>query len=205
MSTKNIIISTASFIIGSAAGFALGYFISKNKYLNMAEKEISSVKKVYEKHFMNVNAKNDNDEKSTTASDVTTHTEENEKKKYKNYAAAYNGSESKEVTVTNSIDRNDKPSIPKPKKHVTPYVISPDEYRDSPYEAQTLIWYADKILTDDDGNVIHNINEVIGPEALSTFGRYEDDAVYVRDDENKIDYEIIWNPKKFSSTRDEDL
>ena len=54
-------------------------------------------------------------------------------------------------------------------------------------------------MADDNGNIIHNVNEVVGPEALSTFGRYLDDTVYVKDDTKKIDYEIIWDARKYAS------
>ena len=53
------------------------------------------------------------------------------------------------------------------------------------------------MLADEDNNVIHVPEEVIGDEALSSFGRYEDDCVYVRDDKLKVDYEIIYSQLTF--------
>ena len=192
---KTLIGSFVGFLIGAVGGIAAGYFYSKNKYLNMAEKEIESVRKVYEKHF----SEHPTEELTDHSLDkpVPAPLIDPEKETYKNYAGVYSGrsGEPKVGSVKASIQTN------KPHKSPvkTPYIVTPEEYRESDYESETLIWYSDKILADSDGNVIHNINEVIGPEALSSFGRYLDDTVYVRDDNKKIDYEIIWDSRKFSS------
>ena len=39
---------------------------------------------------------------------------------------------------------------------------------------------------------------MIGPDALDHFGEYEDDSVYIRDEINEMDYEILKSEKKFS-------
>ena len=46
---KTLIGSFVGLLLGAAAGGFAGYFYGKNKYLTIAEKEIDSVKKVYEK------------------------------------------------------------------------------------------------------------------------------------------------------------
>ena len=48
---KTLIGSFVGLLLGAAVGGFAGYFYGKNKYLAIAEKEIDSVKKVYEKHF----------------------------------------------------------------------------------------------------------------------------------------------------------
>lgn len=197
---KTLIGSFVGLLLGAAAGGFAGYFYGKNKYLAIAEKEIDSVKKVYEKHFSNTPITN-SDEQTNTDSKISKPIPapliDPEKETYQKYAGMYNGNNDKpKIGSVKSTIKTDKPS----KKSVkTPYVITPDEYQLSDYESETLIWYSDKILADADGNVIHNINEIVGPEALSTFGRYLDDTVYVRDDSKKIDYEIIWDARKYAS------
>lgn len=195
MNAKIIIGSAVGFILGAVGGIFGGYYYSKNKYLEMAEKEIASVKKVYEKHF---NQKENNKEVPSSKKPIIAPlTETTDQDNYKKYAGMYKDTDGspKIGTVHSSIPSNKQPKSPVK----VPYIITPEEYRDSDYESETLIWYSDKILADADGNVIHNINEVVGPEALSTFGRYLDDTVYVRDDNKKLDYEIIWDSRKFSS------
>ena len=39
---------------------------------------------------------------------------------------------------------------------------------------------------------------MIGPDALDHFGEYEDDSVYIRDETNEMDYEILKSEKMFS-------
>lgn len=200
---KTLLGSFIGLLLGAVGGGFAGYFYSKNKYLAMAEKEIDSVKKVYEKHFsdsnINTSLHSDKEVNNVKISKPIPAPliDPSERESYLKYAGMYSGNGNNDEKATSvSTIKTDKPSK-KPVK--IPYIITPDEYRLSDYESETLIWYSDKILADADGNVIHNINEVIGPEALSTFGRYLDDTVYVRDDSKKIDYEIIWDARKYAS------
>lgn len=78
-----------------------------------------------------------------------------------------------------------------------PYVISPDEFaEDEEYDKVTLYYYADGVLADDTGDVV-DVSTVGGEECLEEFGAFEDDAVYVRDDEEKVDYEILEDERTY--------
>lgn len=200
MSTRSFILSSLCFLLGAAGGAVGGYYYSKNKFLTIADKEIESVRKVYEKHFENNNTNESTQlkEEKNTQIGIKNNPQE---KDYNNYVEMYGGSDDKKanVTPTRSIAAPKGASTVKKTKNNNIYVISPEQYRDSEYDAESLIYYSDKVLTDSDGNVIHDINSLVGPEALSTFGRYEDDVVYVRDDDKRVDYEIIWDARKYSS------
>lgn len=195
---RTVIGSFIGLILGAVGGFIGGCFYAKNKYLNMAEQEIESVRKVYEKHFGKQTDIKEPEKDNPLI--VNKKPEDSDlHKKYIKYAGMYSGG-GENPKVNTTIKSPEKPKTPDISRKI-PYVITPDEYMQSENKSETLIWYSDKILADEDGNVIHNINEKIGPEALNTFGRYLDDTVYVRDDENKVDYEIIWDPRKFSSLK----
>lgn len=73
----------------------------------------------------------------------------------------------------------------------TPYVISPAEFGGlDGYDIRTLKYYEDDdTLTDDDDNIVDE--EIIGSSSLSSFGDYEDDVVYVRNERLKQDFEIL--------------
>ena len=215
MRGRNILLNIGLFVLGSAGGFLAGYLVSKNRYLDMAEKEIASVKKVYEKYFspsIKIEpAKTTGDSLTTKISSESIPEkptfpdkgiDHSSKETYTKYAKQYSGfgEDPKIGSVKSSIQTK---KVTKTLK-ITPYIITPEEYNDSDYEVVTLVWYSDKILADTDGNIIHNVNEVIGPEALSTFGRYLDDTVYVRDETKKIDYEIIWDTRKYAAANDLD-
>lgn len=81
-----------------------------------------------------------------------------------------------------------------------PYVISPDEFGsrdDDGYEKISLTYYADKILTDDNNEVINTPDTIVGNESLKHFGEYEDDSVFVRNDHLKADFEILLDQRKY--------
>lgn len=98
-----------------------------------------------------------------------------------------------DYSKTNSTDFEN--SVPMKK----PYVIPPDVFGDiDEYEQISLNYYADKVLTDEDDEIIHDVEEVIGTESLAHFGEYEDDSVFVRNDRLKCDFEILLDSRNYS-------
>lgn len=80
-----------------------------------------------------------------------------------------------------------------------PKVISPDEYGELlHYKQISLTYYEDHVLVDELGEPVLNIDEIIGPDALETFGTYEEDAVHVRNDRLRCEYEIIKDPRLYA-------
>ena len=82
-----------------------------------------------------------------------------------------------------------------------PYVISPDEFGED-YETETLTFYSDGVLVyyiSDE--LVEDVDATIGSDSLSHFGEYEDDAVYVRNDSLKKDFEILRDSMKYSEVK----
>lgn len=80
-----------------------------------------------------------------------------------------------------------------------PYVISPEEFSDIwEYDTISLTYYADNVLTDDEDEVMEDIEGTVGADSLERFGEYEDDAVYVRNDRLKCYYEILKDLRNYS-------
>lgn len=78
-------------------------------------------------------------------------------------------------------------------------VIPPDEYGiEDDYDLIELIYYADGVLVDDGNYPIEDVDETVGPEALDSFGEWEDDEVYVRNDERKCYYNILRDNSNYS-------
>lgn len=112
-----------------------------------------------------------------------------EKEGYTNYSALGGSAE--------KLETNDKEGEPVDE----PYVISPNDFGElDGYETISLTYYANGVLTDDQDNIIDNVDEVIGMEALSHFGEYEDDSVFVRNDERKCDYEILLDYRSYEDS-----
>lgn len=76
-----------------------------------------------------------------------------------------------------------------------PYVISPEEFGiyDEEYERISLTYFSDGILADDANNELskEEIEDLVGLDSITHFGEHEDDAVHVRNDRLKTDYEIL--------------
>jgi hypothetical protein len=191
---KNIIKNIAIFIVSASAGYLLGYEISKNKYLKKADHEISSVKEAFKlemnKFYGKQSAEKKEDDKPSTKKikskkdpekgEDNDPEKEEIKKKYIDYGAPYRSKE----------DPDSKKEKSKKDRRI-PYIISPDDYNNSDYEQHILMFFGkDKQLADEDYNIISNPEILVGPDALNSFGRYEEDRVLVRDDDKRIDYEI---------------
>ena len=81
-----------------------------------------------------------------------------------------------------------------------PYVIAPEEFGDlDEYDTISLTYYSDQILTDDNDVIVEDIENVVGFDSLNSFGEYEDDSVFVRNDRLKCDFEILLDLRKYSS------
>lgn len=86
-----------------------------------------------------------------------------------------------------------------------PYVITPEEFADiDEYDTETLFYHKDKILADTNGNLIEDVEGTVGHESLTTFGKYEDDSVFVRNDRLKTDFEVLLDERRYSDLNGEE-
>ena len=80
-----------------------------------------------------------------------------------------------------------------------PYIISPEEFdTEDGYDTVSLTYYTDGVLTDDDNNVIEDIENTVGEDFAKHFGEYEDDSVFVRNERLMTDYEILMDYRPFN-------
>ena len=181
----NIFMFAAGAVIGSAAT----WFVLKNKYEQMVQEEIESVKEALggltsdeveetedsesedeedaeEYHQVNWDELEDLDEEET----------DDELEEYANLTNLYSSEKGGAEKV-------------KAKK---PYVISPYDFGEiDEFRKIDLTYYADGVLEDEDGEIVSDIDELIGAGSLNTFGEYEDDAVFVRNEYLMTDFEIL--------------
>ena len=176
------------FTMGAAIGSAVTWKLLRTKYEKLAQDEIDEMREYYEKKVAKVEehfepeTKEDLDE--STDEELEDYKSEVEKLGYTNYA---------------SMSKEEKGGSNVAEKKI--YIITPDEFSESEYTAESLVYYADDILVDDWGDVIEDPELVVGPDALSSFGQYEEDTVYVRNDDEEIDYEILRDVRKYSDVR----
>ena len=79
-----------------------------------------------------------------------------------------------------------------------PYTITPDEFGENEsYQQINLTYYADGKLADEDDRIIEDIDGEIGFDNLDKFGEYEDDALFIRNDFYRCDYEILLDHRNY--------
>lgn len=188
---KNFVI----FLTGAAVGSAAAWYFAKKKYEAIAKEEIEEVKAVYSQRHQNED--NTEDGEKDSESEVSTRdlaAMAKDKPSITQYAALL-----KREGYVDYTKPNPEPETFEERSKKKPRVISPEQFGDrDDFTIVNLTYYDDQILTDENDKVIHNVEDVIGFDSLSTFGDYEDDAVHVIDERLKIYYEILKDPRKYS-------
>lgn len=200
------------FIGGLIFGFFIGQKITKKKYENLADEEVESVKKTFEKFQRERTESNIKESFKKEKEKPIDYSEQlpveanktelgfskKEMEEYTDYSKPYRGTPESENRIAGEPLSKMESSFDKGK---VPYLITPEEFADSHYESKSLFYYVDKILTDDDYNVILNPEELLGPGALENFGMYESDAVHIRDDSKGIDYEVLLDERHYKKVK----
>lgn len=182
---NNVFTNIAMLTIGAAVGSLVTWKLLKTKYEKIAKEEIDSVKEVFSRR------------KTETENEKEAEVEENESKD----SPESDESEYNEIIKNNRYSNREKEYIVKK----GPRVIRPDEFGEiDEYETLSLCYYADKVLTDFDDNIIDDVEETVGVDSLTRFGEYEDDSVFVRNDERKIDYEILLDERNYKDVYPDD-
>jgi methyl coenzyme M reductase gamma subunit len=166
------------FAVGAAVGSAVTWKLVKDKYEKLAQEEIDSVKEVFSKRKSETESQ-DETEEPETGKDVMS----------KDSTIVEYADLLRKQGYNNNLNKKGKEKESDEMKE--PYVITPDEFVDGEeYEKITLIYYADNVLADEDDDLVNNVEDIIG-DALSHFGEYEEDAVYVRNEQLRAEYEIL--------------
>ena len=83
-----------------------------------------------------------------------------------------------------------------PSDHIR--VIPPEEAgEDEDFEVIELMYYADGILAYENDQIVKSPALSVGSDFASHFGEYEDDAVYIRNDELGMEYAILRSEKTY--------
>jgi hypothetical protein len=171
-----------AFIFGAAAGSVVTWKLIEKKYKKIAQEEIESVKETYSRR--NSKPTEDSAPAEEPVKEQTTE-EASQIIKEARYTAEYKEGEQM------SMDIQDKDA---------PYTIPPEEFGETDYERVSLTYFADKVLADDYGDIVDDIEGTVGYKALESFGEYEDDSVFVRNDGLQVDYEILLDLDNYSDS-----
>jgi len=161
------------FLMGALFGTAFTRTYFKTVYEKQANEEIASVKERFSKSKTNTD---DADKESVKTAECIIgnllYSEESKK-------------ESADDETENQVRE--------------PYMITSEEFGEKDgYSLISFTYYADGILADDENYIIENMRENVGFEWINYLGEYEDDAIYVRNDEKECDYEILFDRRDYT-------
>jgi hypothetical protein len=180
------LICVLSFSFGAAIGSFATWKIAKNKYERMAEEQIAELREYYKKkHKPEESKANDEKTKIEVAKENLNETKGEYVDILKNggYISSTDAEESRDNIMTNKTQK--------------PYVISPDEFGENDYKIMSLTYYADHILADDADEIVEDVDDIVGIDSLDTFGDYEDDSVFVRNEYLETDFEILLDTRNY--------
>lgn len=182
---NNIVKGSLFFISGAAIASLITYKVLEKKFKDIADEEIASVKATYERKLKKVEL--DKSEALIKADkDEEVEVEVNPNAKINPYATlvtdlGYSNKKEEEEMEDNNI-----------------VIIPPEDFGEYGYKCESLTYYTDDVLTYDDDTKIDDVDRVVGPIALKSFGEYEDDSVFVRNHEMKTDFEILKEYRRYS-------
>lgn len=184
---KNILSNIIMFAAGAAVGSAVTWKLMQVKCEQKIQDEVDAIRELYsEDEEDNLDDEDDSEDES--------------RRKYKKIveSSGYDGSEDDYYF---DEDDEDEDGEEDGDVFIAPYVISPDEYDENGYDTVTLFLYADGVLENSETEEVideEDIDELIGMHSLETFGEYEEDSVFVRNENLKTDFEILKDERKYS-------
>lgn len=203
-------INVLMFAAGAAIGSTVTWKVVKTKYERIVQEEIDSVKETFANNFANrsdinedVTENNGDDSYHqvnwSELEDLNEEEDEDEDdeddKSEQDYLRDYG-----RLIDRYTNNNNEKGGAENMAKE--PYVISPYDFGEiDEYHKIELTYYADGILEDEDYSIINDADELIGPKALTTFGEYEDDAVFVRNERLSTDFQILKDYRTYDEAR----
>ena len=199
MKANTRIITT--FIGGAALGALISFALLKEKYEAQAEEEIKAMKDYYQKEMEAID--DDYEKELNNLVDIMDGKDKLNKKEmdtYVDYVKKFNPGElveEKDYNAPYPIDDEEIMEAPDVNDilYEEPFLITKESYEEDydHFDKISVIYYdEDDVVADDRGEVISNIEEVIGLEFVDAFGDEDDpNVVHVRNGRLGSDYEIL--------------
>ena len=203
------IINLVIFTAGAAIGSAVTWKVVKDRYEKIVQEEIKSVKEVFSDRFNSSNeevSSEESDEEMSEEDHVSDYRKicwddledldpsELEEEEYQADLIEYED-------IANIYKEGGADNMPTSEPR-EPYVIEPIEFGElDDYKTFELTYYEDGILEDEDYDIVKNPEEILGPDALGSFGEYEDDSVFVRNERLHADFQILKDYRTYDEAR----
>lgn len=205
-------INVLMFAAGAAIGSAVTWKLVKDKYERIVQEELVSIKEAFAESHDDEKEQEDTSEEDDIPDECNDRPEcygqinweeledldEEELEEETHVASVEDDVKEYEHLISNYTNEKGGADTMSRK----PYVISPDEFASlDGYHIVELTYYVDGILEDDEYHIVTDADELIGPKALTTFGEYEDDAVFVRNERLRTDFQILMDYRTYDEAR----
>lgn len=183
------------FVFGASLGAVVTWKFLDLKYKNLAQKEIDSVKESFDKWKKDISRGQKLADEAKSKPAISEYTEKMADLGYKTDYTKNNIS-----NLSKQIDFEEYSKYDMAENGVIeePEIIPPDEFGENEeYDTVSLLYFADNFLTDENYELVLDLENTITEEALDHFGEWEDDSVFVRNDRLKIYYEILKDQRYF--------
>lgn len=178
---NGLLSNSIAFVIGAGIGVAVSWKLLEYKYKRIADEEIKSVMDAYGKKFEPKKFEPEKFEPKEINPEKIEH-----EKNMKRYT---------DLLKENKYSDEEVKADMKTK----PHIIAPEEFGENEdYETVSLTHYADGVLTDDQDEPIEDVEKLVGKDFASHFGEYEEDSVFIRNDELNTDYEILRDSRTYN-------
>lgn len=193
------------FVVGAAVGAVPTFFITKKIVKAKIEKEKEEEIQAVREFYADFNKKADapKEEKQESEPDIFHNPELKAVAESLSKKASDAKKEAQKILADEGYSEEELDPVLHPieppataKKKIE--VIAPGLWKENEdYSVVCLTYYDDRILTDDADEIIDDPEEIVGDEALGSFGEYDDNVVLVRNDILKTYFEITLDPRAY--------
>ena len=187
------------FIAGLGIGSVGTYFVVKKHYEDFMDEEIESVKEYYKDNIMEITEREFGESAVNPEKEEPVEEKENEPNYQKIIKKLNYGDYSQKDDKVVDFHKEDAPAVAEKKG---PYVIGPDDFANGEqYDKITLTYFSeDGVFMSIEEEVIPEGMQLVGEENLDHIGEIEEDVVYVRNEEQGADYEVILEERAYSDS-----
>lgn len=174
------------FAAGALVGAAVAAKAVRERYHQEAEEEIAEMREYYREKEQKRREAEENEAVEEVKEETESEYKEIVKEKgYTNYTQ-YNDTESENNKIDDDVE-----------DEWTPCIIDVEEFGEDPsYDTATLTYFKDGVLADEVDEVMDP--KMVGEENLKIFDEFGARAIYVRNEEHMIDFEIIRDEYPYS-------
>ena len=181
------------FTAGAAVGSAVTWKIVKTKYEKLNQEDAAAVREYYREKYEGKKEEVTDEvvEDEPEPATETSLPDDEVMGQYVEHVNMYNG--------TGDLTRKEAVDL------IRPYIIDHEEFGEiDDYEQITCYYYADGVLATKYDEPIGNIDDVIGLDALKHFGDFVENAVFVRNDRLRADYEVLMSAQNYAGDDDDE-